>query len=206
MHEPLSRWERWGVIGAFVITCLLTVGGIAAVLSNRPAPVTFEIRPPDPTPTPAPTATPLPVVVYITGAVVQPNQVLTLPAGSRLSDAVEMVGGFTDEADVTKVNLAGLLQDGQQIHIPTIGEILSGVPTRSAETGSLPTGGLIDVNQAGVEELSSLPGIGPALAQRIIDYRTTNGPFRSLDDLDKVSGIGPSIISNIREMVTFDGS
>lgn len=205
MHEPLGRWERWGVLGLFVITCLLTVGGIISVLTNRPERATFEIIPPQPTGTAAPTATLPPIVVYITGEVVTANQVVTLPVGSRISDAVDAAGGFTTEADVSKVNLATLLQDGQQIHIPALGEVVIAPTASSDQETPVITGGLLDVNSATVEQLSQLPGIGPALAQRIIDYREQNGLFKSLDDLDLVSGIGPSIISNIRDMVTFGG-
>jgi len=198
--ETQKRWERWGFLGVFVVMCLVTIGGIVAVLISRPKPVTFTIMPPQPTVTPAPTGTPLPVVVYVTGEVAQPNQVLTLAAGSRVSDVVTAAGGFTSEADVAKVNLAGVIQDGQQIHIPELGAII---------TVTLPVvsmgGGLIDVNSATAEQLAELPGIGPALAERIIAYREQNGAFKSLDDLDLVSGIGPSIISNIGNLVTFGG-
>jgi len=200
MFGAQGRWERWGMVMLFVVTCLMTVGGIAAVFASRPQPATFTILPPPPTVTAAPTATPLPVIVYVTGAVILPNQVLTLPAGSRISDVVTAAGGFTANADVAKVNLAGILQDGQQIHIPAIGDVVAVIPD-----AIISTTGLIDVNTATAEELTKLPGIGPALAGRIIAYREENGDFKSLDDLDLVSGIGPSILSQIAEMVTFGG-
>ncbi len=196
--EPQGRWERWGVLVLFIVTCLVTVGGIAAVFANRPQPATFTIMPPPPTVTPAPTPTAMPVVVYVTGEVVQPNQLLTLSAGSRVSDVVTTAGGFTSEADIAKVNLAAIIQDGQQVHIPAVGEIVVVTPAQS-------TGGLIDINTATTDQLTELPGIGPALAARIIAYREENGAFKSLDDLDLVSGIGPSIIANIGDLVTFGG-
>lgn len=202
MYEPLGRFERWGLMGAFALACLLTIGGILAVLSNRPSPVTFTIVPPAPTDTPPPTGTPSPVVVYVTGEVLQPNQLLTLPVGSRISDVVTSAGGFTEQADVEQVNLASVVRDGQQIHIPALGEMFA-VPTGMSDATVFDE--LVDMNTATVEQLSELPGIGPALAQRIVDYRNANGPFKSFDDLDLVSGIGASIITNLRERVTFSG-
>lgn len=196
-HEP-SRWERWGLIGAFVVTCLFTLGGIVAVLANRPQPVTFVIEPPPPTVTPMPTATPAPVVVYVTGAVARPNQMVTLAAGSRVADAVQAVGGFAVNADLGGLNLAAVVRDGQQIHVPMVGEVL----TSDVRDGGFSVS-LIDVNTADVDTLVELPGIGPALAGRIVAYREANGPFRSLADLDKVSGIGPSILAQIEALVTF---
>jgi competence protein ComEA len=198
MYNEPSRWERWGLIGAFVVTCLFTVGGIAAVLSNRPQPVTFVIEPPPPTVTPVPTATPAPVVVYVTGAVARPNQMVTLAAGSRVGDVVQAVGGFAADADLSSVNLAAVVRDGQQIHVSILGE----APALAVVGGGV-SAGLIDVNTADVDTLVRLPGIGPALAGRIVAYREANGPFGSMADLDKVSGIGPSILAQIEGMVTF---
>ncbi|MCU0463240.1 MAG: ComEA family DNA-binding protein [Anaerolineae bacterium] len=196
MPEPESRWERWGLIGAFVMACLITVAGIAAIFANQPQPVTFTINPPPPTVTPGPTATPAPVVVYITGAVQQPNQLLTMPPGSRVADVIEAVGGFTDAADMARINIAGFVQDGQQIHVPAVDEVFEVVEESMGVS-------LIDVNSAEIDELTQLPGVGPALAERIIAYRQANGRFTSLEDLDAVSGIGEAMLGELEGRVIF---
>lgn len=196
MPEPESRWERWGLIGAFVMACLITVAGIAAIFANQPPPVTFTINPPPPTVTPGPTATPAPIVVYITGAVQQPNQLLTMPPGSRVADVIEAVGGFTDNADMARINIAGFVQDGQQIHVPVVDEVFEVVEESMGVS-------LIDVNSAEIDELTQLPGVGPALAERIIAYRQANGRFTSLEDLDAVSGIGEAMLGELENRITF---
>jgi competence protein ComEA len=167
--------------------------------SGRPQPVEITIHPPEPTATPEPTHTPEPILVYITGEVNTPETTVTLPYGSRVSDALEAAGGLTDNADIERVNLAAIARDGDQIHVPTIGDdaIELALPT--------PSGGeVVYVNSATVEELSTLPGIGASTAQAIIDYRTENGSFSSLEDLDNVPGIGPSTLENIAELVSFE--
>lgn len=146
---------------------------------------------------------PEPVVVYISGAVAQPD-VYTLPADARVKDLVVAAGGFTPEADSERINLAAPVQDAQHIHVPRVGE-QSGTAMPedvSGGTAAQPTGGLININTASQAELEDLSGIGQALAQRIIAYRTTNGPFTSVDELQAVTGIGASLVANIRDQVT----
>ena len=106
------------VIFAFIIIALAIVGGAALLLISRPQPVEITINPPIPTSTPEPTATPGPITIYITGAVQETQTTLTLPADSRVQDAIDAAGGILEGADLDRVNLAQILRDGDQIHVP----------------------------------------------------------------------------------------
>lgn len=184
---------------------LLYFIGLAGVffLARRPARGLVEILPP-PTITPAPTATPLVLQVYVSGAVVNPD-VYALPAGSRVKQAIEAAGGFADDAFQAGINLAQPLSDGQQVYVPREGEtsapaaIVSGASIASL-SGS--PGGRININIASVEELTTLPGIGPAMAGRIIEYRERNGGFRTIEDIKKVKGIGDATFEKIKDQIT----
>jgi competence protein ComEA len=135
------------------------------------------------------------VVVSVVGLVARPGLV-TLPSGARVAEAVEAAGGLLPEADPASVNLAAVVTDGQQVAVGMPGG--SGVATTDTATGPP---GLLDLNTAGVPELDGLPGIGPVLAQRIVDHRTREGPFTSVDQLDDVPGIGPSIAAELAGLV-----
>ena len=132
------------------------------------------------------------VVVYVSGAVASPG-VLTLPASSRVIDAITAAGGATPEADLESINLARLLVDGEQIRVGVVGES----PPAASEAGT-PAGTCIRLANATEAELQTLPGIGPALAQRIISYRATHPRLSTVEELDDVPGIGPSLIEKIR--------
>jgi competence protein ComEA len=140
------------------------------------------------------------LVVSVVGQVARPGLV-TLSTGARVADAVEAAGGFLPGADSASVNLAAPVSDGEQIavDVPGVaGPAAAGAPA-AAPAG---VGGTVDLNAAGVAELDALPGIGPVLAQRIVDHRTRNGPFRSVGELDDVPGIGPAIAAALAELVT----
>jgi competence protein ComEA len=137
------------------------------------------------------------VVVSVVGQVVAPGLV-TLPAGSRVADALAAVGGLLPEADPAAVNAAALLSDGQQIAVGVPG---AAAPAAGAAPGAAAGGGPLDLNSATVAELDALPGIGPVLAQRIVDHRSAHGPFTSVDQLDDVSGIGPAIFADLVDRV-----
>ena len=136
------------------------------------------------------------VVVSVLGKVGRPGLV-TLPTGARVAEAIEAAGGLLPEADPVSVNLAALLTDGQQIVVGAPGS----VPATDPAGGSGAPAGLLNLNTAGVAELDALPGVGPVLAQRIVDHRK-QGPFTSVDELDDVPGIGPSIAAELAELVT----
>lgn len=150
-----------------------------------------------------------PVVVHVSGAVERPGLV-ELPAGARVDDAVQGAGGVTPEADLAAVNLARGLVDGEQIHVPepgesppvALGDSDGGELAADGASGGADSDGPIDLNTAGPRELEELSGVGPAIAQRIIDHREKNGPFRSVDDLLEVSGIGPATLEKIRDQIT----
>ena len=132
------------------------------------------------------------VVVYVSGAVASPG-VLTLPASSRVIDAITAAGGATPEADLESINLARILVDGEQIRVGIVGES----PPAAYEAGT-PAGTCVRLTTATEAELQTLPGIGPALAQRIISYRATHPRLSTVEELDDVPGIGPSLIEKIR--------
>ncbi len=130
------------------------------------------------------------LVVYVAGAVNRPG-IQRLPAGSRIADAIEGAGGPTGEADLEGLNLAQRLSDGMRIHVPRRGQPPNGAPST----------GKVNINTASAAELEKLPGIGPTLAQRIVEYREKNGPFRKVEDLRKVKGIGERKFRELRERV-----
>jgi competence protein ComEA len=142
------------------------------------------------------------VIVYVSGAVAAPD-VYQLPAAARVKDLVLAAGGLSAEADPDAINLAAPLSDGQHIYVPRRGETTDApaAPVGAAPEAATTTGGRIDLNTAGAAELDELPGIGQAIAERIVAYRESNGPFRSVADLQNVKGIGPSLIEQITPLV-----
>jgi competence protein ComEA len=129
--------------------------------------------------------------------------VVELPAGSRVTDAVAAAGGAVRGADLAAVNLARAVVDGEQVRVPAVGEAPAapgagpGVPATPDPGGVAEGGGTVDLNAATLEQLESLPGVGPVLAQRILDWRTENGRFSSVDELNEVSGIGEAKFAEI---------
>lgn len=150
------------------------------------------------------------VVVHVAGAVHEPG-VVELPAGARVADAVAAAGGEQTDAELAAVNLARPLVDGEQVYVPRVGEEPPGSaggaappPDAGAGTGAgepAGDGGVVDLNTADLAALDTLPGVGPAIAQRILEWRDANGPFHSVEELLEVSGIGPATLDKLRERV-----
>lgn len=139
------------------------------------------------------------LLVDVSGAVRRPG-VYKLPAGSRINDALLKAGGETEKADLTLVNRAASLTDGQQVLVPE--KVTATAAAATSSGGSAPAAiAPVRLNSATLEQLDELPGVGPSTAQRIIDYRTANGPFKSVDELDSVSGIGPAKLAELRDLV-----
>lgn len=189
------------ILSLVTILVLVAVAILGAItlINTRPAPVEIVINPPPPTITPAPTLTPAPIVVYITGAVNNPSTV-SMTVGSRVEDAIELAGGFTEDADRNAVNLADILRDGTQIHVPSVNTAVNEDVTIATPIGPQ----VVYINRADVEELMTLPDIGAVTAERIIAYREANGNFTSMDDLDKVDGIGPATLAKLDGLISFE--
>ncbi len=191
----MSRWvdEAIGVLVGVLLA------GVALWIASPPRGEPITLLPPPPTPTQAP------LVVDVVGAVRHPG-VYTLPRGSRVRDAVAAAGGFLPAAVPEAVNLAAMLQDGVRIFVPAahtptpVVQVPTVVPLTTA--GPEDAVSRININTATAEELEALPRIGPTLAQRIIAYREAHGPFRKVDDLLNVKGIGPTLLETLRPHVT----
>lgn len=155
----------------------------------------------DPVPLlPAPTEAPL--VVQVVGAVPRPG-VYEFPEGARIRDAIDAAGGLLTEADVEALNLAEPLTDGQKLNIPFEGDAGgTPMPTAPGPTATPSNLELVNINTASLDQLDSLPGIGPKTAQNIIDYRTANGPFARIEDIMNVSGIGIHTFDDLKLLIT----
>jgi len=198
--------KGWWTVGALVaLTCgfLLWQG-----MSIAPGPPPAQPAP-NPPPTDPPAQPPTPseqIVVHVAGAVKKPG-IVRIPRGSRVDDAVKAAGGFSEKADPDSVNLAQPLEDGVQVYVPrksepvqVEGRVGTVERTRTPSSGEQPTG-KININTATAEQLESLPGVGPAIARAIVEYRKQNGGFRSVDELLEVRGIGEKRLLQIRPFV-----
>lgn len=215
MNDWLQRYARVVVL---ILLWALSLGGVAWV-ARRPAPVAVEIiPPPTATATPIPTATytPAPLRVYVSGSVVRPD-VYTLDPGAIARDAIAAAGGFRTDANREAINLATPLLDGSQVHIPPQAEVAAtpqaGVtapsptpeppprvdaPTTSTRSTSAAPAGKVNINTASLAELDTLPGVGPVMAQRIIDGR----PYAQIEDIKRVRGIGDATFQKLQALIT----
>jgi competence protein ComEA len=185
---------------AVAAAAVVVAGLLGFVLVHKASPPP-ELRLPRAQPAPAAAPTTADVVVHVAGAVVHPG-VARLPGGGRVTDAIAAAGGPTREADLDQVNLAARVSDGDRVYVPRRGEAPQaavGGTTGSASATARP--GPVDLNSAGVEQLDALPGVGPATAKAIVDYRMTKGRFRSVDDLLAVPGIGPAKLATLKPRV-----
>jgi competence protein ComEA len=187
----MKSW--WWVLGFGVLGGLLGAG-IILLVSSQPRGSAVQLQP-------APTAAP--IMVHVSGSVLKPG-VYALPHASRVQDAIQAAGGLLPAADDQIMNLAAPLKDGERIKVP------SRRPTDAAliSSGATLTPGsrLININWATQAELESLPGIGPEMAKRILDYRDQNGPFESIEAIQQVSGIGPATYARLQDQITVDES
>jgi len=203
------------VVGVLVVRLLLVDHGsrpvplrmAAATGSPRPSPSSGAVST---APTPragATTTASVPavgtgiVLVHVVGQVRHPG-VVRLPVGARVEQALAAAGGATSKADLARVNLARPVVDGEQIVVPKPGEAMTGAAgVAGGPPGTASAAAPVDLNTAGLAELDTLPGVGPVLAQRILDWRQKNGRFSTIDELGEVSGIGEKVLENVRPLV-----
>jgi competence protein ComEA len=187
---PFSR--RRALAGAAALVVVLFVGGRLFVHAGTAVPA----QPlPAPLLTTAPVA-PAQVVIDVVGAVRRPG-LYRLAQGARVADAVRRAGGATRRADLSLVNLAQLVADGEQVVVPRRGAAAASGGTAAAA----PATGPVHLNSATLEQLDALPGVGPVTAQKIVDYRAKHGAFSSVDGLDAIPGIGPARLDQLRDLV-----
>jgi competence protein ComEA len=185
---PRVRWVlSWRLAGIALGAVAMVVGGVV-LRSELAAVATVELTTPLPWVSTASASVAQGVTVHVAGAVVSPGLV-DLSSGTRVADAVDAAGGATGDADLSALNLARFVVDGEQVVVPVVGQVV--VPGAG-------TSGLVNLNLADEPALDGLPGIGPVLAQRIVEGR----PFASVDDLEQIDGIGLSVLSRLRPLVT----
>ena len=150
------------------------------------------------------------IVIHVAGAVLRAG-IVELPRGSRLHEAITAAGGSTPDSDPGQLNLASVLEDGQKVVVPRQGEAVPAAPAPAdapgvrgspgSAQGGPPAAGKTNLNTAGVEELATLPRVGPVLAQRIVDWRTQHGRFQRVEELDAVDGFGPKLLESLLALV-----
>ena len=187
--------DLWKVVLVFVGGLL--VAGIILVVISPPRGEAITLTPPP---------SPEPILVHVSGAVIEPG-VYSLPPSSRVGDAIETAGGLLPDAYPQTLNLAAFITDGARVYVPfqptptSPGGIGVTAPSRSIQ---IDIEGPININTASQEELETLPGIGPVTAEKIIEYRTTIGPFSTIEEIQEVSGIGPKTFEDIKDLITVE--
>ena len=205
IQERLGGFSRRELVGLVALALLVVTGAVFWYVRSLPKPVTINALAGGAGPAAAaasPSPSPALIVVDVAGWVRHPG-VYEFTQGDRVIDAIRRAGGGKPRADLTSINLAALLTDGEQIVVWRKGAgaaLGGGVPGGSGSIQGVEA--LVNLNTATLDQLETLPGIGPALGQRIIDYREQHGPFRSVDDLLNVSGIGEKRLADLRPKVT----
>ena len=194
-------FQRREAAALALLALLVVVGASMAYVRARPASAAALTPLGTPAPVAAASEAGARLFVHVAGAVADPG-VYDFAEGARVIDAVRAAGGFTSKADRAAINLARALVDGEQILVPRRGETTTAAGASSGGGGAAGSGGTVNLNGATAADLEALPGIGPVLAQRIIDYREQHGPFRSVGDLQKVSGIGPKIFASLEPLLS----
>lgn len=169
----------------------LLSSGLLFLLLSPPRGTPISLQPPPPPP---------PIRVHVAGSVRNPG-VYVLDRGAIVAQAIEAAGGQLARANLERVNLAATLSDGAKVTIPSMDDGLEEADPAVEVVEHEPDRQRLDLNSASAPELERLPGIGPALAEEIVEYRTANGPFEEVDDLLNVSGIGPAKLDAIRDLV-----
>lgn len=203
----LKEWLAEHSATAAMVGGALLVGFLLATLIAKPPPPPIEIRTREPQPSPTTV-----LFVHVEGAVAEPG-VYRLNGDARIFDAVDAAGGATDDANVSVLNLAARVTDGQKLVVPmraagadtSVASTTTGTVVVSSTSPGAPTtsGARINVNTASQRVLESLPGIGPVTAQRIIQYRTTNGPFTRVDQL-RNAGVTAATFERIKDLVSVE--
>ena len=216
----ITRRQAYVYVGLAVVVGLLGVRYLvsshtAAEPEGEPFVALSSPAPPSSSAPSSPTAvaSPVQLVVYLCGAVRRPG-VYHLDQGARVADLLALGGGALAKAELQAINLAAPLADGQQVVVPEKGAAgaAAAAPAASGSSGaasggtagaSSPVPGApVNLNTATLEQLDALPGVGPSTAQKIIDYRTANGGFKSVDELNQVSGIGDVRFAALKDLVT----
>ena len=184
------------VIAAVVL--ILRGNDVAPITITPPSTTEAVVQPPTPT---------VEIRVHVSGAVAFPN-VYSMGSNDRVMDAIAAAGGPTANANLTAINLAQRVRDEEHYHIPALGEAAATSPLtgKSSTAPRVTPDGPINLNRASPEQLESLPGIGPALAAAIVEYRQRDGPFATVDDITEVPGVGPKTLEKIRDLVTVSGA
>ena len=228
-HERVKRMDRWAdkllghkaVVVAMLVVIAMASGLAMASFGDRSGNVSFErvedsgssvepgsgdLSDDESEESSSKASAETEVYVDVDGAVARPG-VYRLKDGARVSQAIDAAGGLTAEADVTGLNRASKVTDEQKIYVPTVGEQQAALAAGGAEGGAAVvsgagvSSGLVNINTASATELQTLSGIGPSMAQSIIDERTKNGAFASVDDLMRVSGIGEKKLAKIKDCI-----
>ena len=197
LEAARERPARVGLAAAGAVVIAVAAALLLRTPSSGSAPALPRA---DALPSAATTTTTATVVVDVAGAVARPGLV-RLPGGSRVADAIDAVGGLLPTADRDRLNLAAPLVDGQRVYVPARGQ---DVPPDLSSGGSSPSANadaIVDLNTATVDDLDRLPGVGPATAQAILDYRRQHGRFRTIDELLEVRGIGEAKLNQLRPHV-----
>ena len=190
---PFTVSRRRALAAALLVVAALLLAARMLVHAgaSTATPVAATLRPAAPAVRPK-------LVVHVVGAVHRPG-LYRLPDGSRIADAVARAGGATRRAELALINLAAPLADGAQVVVPRRGDPGESAPASAA---AAPAGAKVSLNQATLEQLDALPGVGPVTAQKILDFRRSHGAIGSVDELDAVPGIGPARLEQLRELVT----
>lgn len=197
LRAPRLDPGRRGLAAVALVAVLAAAVAAFGVWRSRPQPIEVATPPvtaPAAAPSTSPTAT---VVVAVAGGVRRPG-LFTLPVGSRVADAIRAAGGVRAGTNIGLLNLARRLVDGEQV---IVGAVAGSQPAAPAGAPAAP-GAPLNLNTATLEQLDALPGVGPVLAQRILDYRTQHGAFRSVDQLREVTGIGEAKYADLRALVS----